>query len=122
MRRPWKSKTQTLQSAEPRMSVERKRTTTISRETQEIFVITRQTQPAITSWCGECATEVNMLQPEEAAAIANVTTRVIYQWIEAALIHHSETETGNVVVCPKLLFQLPAIASISTVVEEEDTL
>ena len=122
MRRSWKSKTQALLPGEPRISVERKRTTTFSRETQEVFVITRPSQSPIRSWCEECATEVDMLRPEEAAAIVDVNIRTIYQWIETARIHHAETETGNVVVCPTLLFQLPETEFNSINVGEEGQL
>jgi len=53
-------------------------------------------------WCEECGIEVDMLNPEEAAAIAQVSTRTIYRWIEAGEIHHVETQEC-LLVCPKQL-------------------
>lgn len=85
--------------------MEKKKTTTITSETHEVFIVRRGSGYSIRMWCGDCATEVEMLKPEEAAAIANVTTRTIYRWIEAAQIHHSESTEGNVVVCPKQFFR-----------------
>lgn len=83
--------------------MEKKRTTIIS-ETHEVLIVRRGREPSMRMWCGDCAAEVEMLQPEEAAAIANVSTRTIYRWIEAAQIHHAESVGGNVIVCPKQLF------------------
>jgi len=105
MRRPWKSKAQQSSTREPKMQVERTKTTTISSETHEVFIVTRTTQGTIRTWCNECAAEVDMLRPEEAAAIAKVSTRTVYRWIEDSQIHHTESDGGNVVVCSKELFR-----------------
>ncbi|MGH9907900.1 MAG: helix-turn-helix domain-containing protein [Pyrinomonadaceae bacterium] len=85
--------------------MEKKKTTTITSETHEVFIVRRRAEPSIRMWCADCAAEVEMLKPEEAAAIANVSTRTIYRWIEDAQIHHCESVGGNVVVCPKQLFR-----------------
>jgi hypothetical protein len=84
--------------------VEKKKTTTIISESHEVIIVRRRTEGSVRMWCVDCAEEVEMLKPEEAAAIANVTTRTIYRWVEAAQIHHCESAEGNVVVCPKQLF------------------
>lgn len=46
-----------------------------------------------------------MLSPEEAAAIAEVDTRTIYRWLEAAKLHFIETSGGSVLVCLNTLSQ-----------------
>lgn len=51
------------------------------------------------SWCGECAEQVRMIRPDEAAIVAAVTPRKIYQWIEAGRLHYSEQPTGALLVC-----------------------
>lgn len=51
------------------------------------------------SWCRECAEEVHMIRPDEAALIAAITQRKIYQWIEAGRLHYSEEPTGALLVC-----------------------
>jgi hypothetical protein len=84
--------------------VDKKKITTITSETHEVFIVRSEGRHPIRMWCPDCAADVEMLKPEEAAAIANVSPRTIYRWIEAAQIHHCEGMGGNVVVCPAQLF------------------
>jgi excisionase family DNA binding protein len=51
------------------------------------------------AWCKDCASVVNFLTPKEAASVAGVTTRVIYQWLEAGKLHYSETADGETLIC-----------------------
>jgi len=44
-----------------------------------------------------------MISPNEAAARLNVSSRVIYQWIEGGSIHFRE-EPGGLMVCETSLF------------------
>ncbi len=104
MRRPWKLKAQGSRATEAETHVEKKKTTTITSESHELFIVRRGAEQPIRMWCPDCAAEVDMLKPEEAAVIANVDTRTIYRWIEAAQIHHGESGEGNVLVCPRQLF------------------
>jgi predicted site-specific integrase-resolvase len=46
-----------------------------------------------------------MLRPEEAAHIARISPRLIYQWVEAGRLHFKETPDGSLFVC---LASLPA--------------
>ena len=85
--------------------MEKKKTTTITSESHEVFIVRRRAESLIRMWCCDCAIEVEMLKPEEAATIANVSARTIYRWIEAAQIHHCERVGGNVMVCSKQLFE-----------------
>ena len=85
--------------------MDKKKITTITSETHEVLIVRRGGGDSIRMWCANCAAEVEMLKPEEAAAIASVSTRTIYRWIEAAQIHHCESAGGNVVVCPNQLFR-----------------
>ena len=81
----------------------REKTTTIKTDTHEIIVVARRSKELIRMWCKVCGIEVDMLNPEEAAAIAQVSTRTIYRWIEAGEIHHVETG-DHLLICPKQLF------------------
>jgi hypothetical protein len=67
-------------------------------ETSEIWVI-RSSTGALPDWCEECGGVVNMLSPEEAAGVADVKVRTIYQWIEADRIHFSESIEGRLLIC-----------------------
>lgn len=45
-----------------------------------------------------------MVTPEQAAALVNVTPRIIYRWVEAQLLHFVEEETGQLLICRNSLF------------------
>ena len=51
------------------------------------------------SWCADCDEQVQMIRPDEAALIAAITPRVVYQWIEAGRVHFSEEPGGSVMIC-----------------------
>lgn len=51
------------------------------------------------SWCDECGEQVRMIRPDEAAIVAAISPRKIYQWIEAGKLHYSEEPTGAPLVC-----------------------
>jgi hypothetical protein len=89
--------------------VAKKKTTIITRESHEVFVIRRPVSQMSRTWCAACSAEVEMLKPEEAAAIADVTTRTIYAWLEAGQVDHTETPEGNVLVCPKCFWRRRAL-------------
>ncbi len=67
-------------------------------EMHEVLMI-RRTAGRSLSWCAECAAEVGMLTPEEAAAIAGVSARSIYRRIEAGQLHFVETPDGRLLLC-----------------------
>ena len=83
-------------------ALEKKKTTTITSETHELFIVTRRSKQSNRSWCPACLREVEMLNPEEAAAIAQVNTRTIYRRIESGELHHIESG-DDLLVCPKHL-------------------
>ena len=66
-------------------------------ETAELWVIRRPR--AIIAWCPECGAQVQMITPDEAAVLTDLTAREIYSWVEAGLIHYLEMPGGFVVVC-----------------------
>lgn len=42
---------------------------------------------------------------EEAVAVAGVSSRVIHQWVEAGLMHFTETPEGHLLICLNSLMQ-----------------
>jgi excisionase family DNA binding protein len=54
-------------------------------------------------WCAECPTRIQMITPDEAAALTGVSTRTIYRWVETHQLHFVETEAGRLLVCPDSL-------------------
>jgi hypothetical protein len=51
------------------------------------------------TWCEGCAGPVEMFTPEEAAALARVTSRAIYRWVEANRVHFTEAPEGYILIC-----------------------
>jgi hypothetical protein len=50
-------------------------------------------------WCARCAAQVEMLAPNEAAAVLQITAREIFRLTETGEIHYSETDAGALFVC-----------------------
>lgn len=79
----------------------RKRTE-ITCETSRFVVLETLTGPN-PAWCAGCGSEQEMVTPEVAAAIASVSTRLIYRWIEAGKLHFLEGSQGSLLICSKSL-------------------
>jgi len=77
------------------------RRTEITIETSRRLVV-RQFRGSLQSWCEGCLANVRMVTPEHAAALLNVSARVIYQWIEAERVHFTEGP-GGLLVCAESL-------------------
>jgi excisionase family DNA binding protein len=77
------------------------RRTEITIETSRRLVV-RRSKDRRTSWCDRCLAEVRMITPEEAAALIDVSSRSIYQWIEAGSVHFHEDRT-RLLVCAESL-------------------
>ena len=74
-------------------------------ETYQVQII-RRGSPEVRAWCDACSATVRMITPEEAAALAQVTTRIIYRRVEAGELHFAETPGGTLLICPGLLTTL----------------
>jgi len=74
-----------------------KKRTEITIETSR-RVIVRHANNWRETWCEQCQGAVRMISPNEAAARLNVSSRLIYQWIEEGSIHFRE-EPGGLIVC-----------------------
>ena len=74
-----------------------KRRTEITVETSR-RVIVRRSRNWRKSWCEQCLSEVRMIDPNEAAALLNVSSRVIYYWIEDGSVHFID-EPAGLLVC-----------------------
>ena len=78
-----------------------KRRTEITIETSRRLLV-RRFGKARVSWCERCLAEVQMISPDEAAALMNVSSRSIYQWLEAGRIHFHEDQSGLLVCADSL--------------------
>ena len=75
----------------------RKRTE-ITIETDRIFVLSRR-KVFVVAWCHECGQRTTMITVDEAAAIAGVSSRTIYRWVESERLHFAETSEGCLLIC-----------------------
>ena len=74
-------------------------------ELHEFYVI-RSDSGSLPPLCAECSTnDAFMVTPEQAAAVAKVSVRVIFRWMELGAIHFIEATDGSLAVC---LRSLPA--------------
>ena len=57
---------------------------TITIEIDRVVLISQRKKSSLTAWCAACASRVRMVTVDEAATIARASSRMIYQWVEAA--------------------------------------
>ena len=71
-------------------------------ERPQVFVINR---PGVSEQksCSRCTGTSGMITADEAAALAGVSTRVIYRCLEDGAIHFIETAKGQLFICLKTL-------------------
>ncbi len=80
-----------------------KRRTEIIVETERVIVVPQATAP-LHLWCHSCSARVEMVTPEQAARLLQVTPRVVYRWVEAQLLHFLEEPDGRVLICRNSLY------------------
>ena len=79
----------------------RRRRMEITVETRQMIIHRSTNQTPI--WCTECASPVQLIEPEEAAVLADVSTRTIYRRVERGQLHFVETDAGKLLICPNFL-------------------
>ncbi len=82
-----------------------KRKAAVTIETERLLVIQRS-RASVESWCAGCAARVDMVGVQEAAAIAGISEREIFQLSEAGPIHFAETTEGRALFCVPSLLKL----------------
>ncbi len=60
-------------------------------------------RPGKRRWCSTCALHVEMMTIDDAALLAQVSSRTIFNWAESGALHVSETPQGLLLVCPNSL-------------------
>lgn len=81
-----------------RTKTKTKKRTEITVETNQTVVI-RQQSRFVRAWCDGCTQPVKLVTAEEAAALAGVTARAIYAFVEAKKVHFTETPDGSLLIC-----------------------
>ena len=67
------------------------------------FLVLRPSTNHAPAWCEACSSPVQWITPEEAAVLANVSTRTVYRWVEAGQLHFIETAKRALLICPNSL-------------------
>jgi hypothetical protein len=57
-------------------------------------------RPGKKRWCATCAHDVEMMSLDDAARVARVNSRTIFQWAESGAVHWDETAEGLLLICP----------------------
>jgi hypothetical protein len=81
--------------------VKTKKRTEVTIEVDEVII--RRSKETTVAWCGPCAENVRMLEANEAALAAGVSSRAIYREVEAGRLHFVEVEGGSILVCQNSL-------------------
>lgn len=79
-----------------RGGMKRKRTE-ITIETDRMFYIS--SPRIVLGWCSACDAQVEMVPVDEAAVLRSVSSRTIFQWVEARQVHSSENANGLLMLC-----------------------
>jgi len=80
-----------------------KKRTEITVKTHRLLVVNRQNSRFVAR-CEKCGEMVEMVVPDEAAAVVGISSRDIYRAIESEEIHF--IETAQVFVCHKSLLEV----------------
>jgi len=80
----------------------KRRRTEVVLEFEEV-VVKRASRARDLAWCEVCRKHVQMMTPDDAAIVAGVSARTVFQWIEASKIHFIELSRDQLLVCGSTL-------------------
>ncbi|PYS89772.1 MAG: hypothetical protein DMF64_16870 [Acidobacteria bacterium] len=96
----------------------RKKRTEVFIETEVEIEVKRRTRRLAPVWCEACGAAVEMVPPDVAALVAEVSARTVFGWVEAGRVHFIETTTGALLVClnslPQALRAAEDVRGLST--------
>ena len=76
----------------------------ITVETERLLVISKQGR-AVEGWCACCGESVELIRPEEAAALSSLSLRALRRQMERGALHYVETPDGVSLICLNSLLQ-----------------
>jgi hypothetical protein len=72
-------------------------------ETEVEIEVKRRARRLAPVWCVGCGAAVEMVPPDVAAVVAEVSARAVFGWVEAGRVHFTETPAGALLVCVESL-------------------
>ncbi len=86
------------------MKANRKLSAVVTLETEEIIVV-KGGRRSMRASCPVCRSIVTMIFAEDAARVAGVGTRKVYEWLESGVLHFIEISGGVAICVPSLYTQ-----------------
>jgi hypothetical protein len=71
---------------------------TITVEIDRVVLVSKH-RSGLVAWCAACASRVRMVTADEAAGVAQASSRDIFRWVEADQLHFTETPEGQLFIC-----------------------
>ncbi|HJQ37689.1 MAG TPA: hypothetical protein VKB93_11175 [Thermoanaerobaculia bacterium] len=71
--------------------------TAITLERERLLVVRRRTNAP--QWCRSCRRWTVPMTVDEVALLCGVTSRAVFQWVEAGAVHSDETAAGLLRIC-----------------------
>ena len=96
-------------------TVKRTKRTEVFVEIEVEIEVKRRTRRLAPVWCEACGAEVEMAPPDVIAAVAEVSARAIFDWVNEGIVHFAETPEGALLVC---LPSLPAASGLRRTASE----
>ena len=72
----------------------------ITAEKNETYIIRQKPRGPVRAWCGSCGEEIECLTVEQTVMLTGLSAREVFRLVEAEGIHFSETDAGNLFICP----------------------
>lgn len=82
------------------------------------LLILRHKRRTAAVYCAQCPVSALLLTPDEAAALAGISTRAIYRWVEDGRLHFLETTEQALLVCLNSLRSLTQKGGDKNVTEQ----
>jgi len=70
-----------------------KRKVQVTIETRQLLIV-KKMNGVSQLWCSECVGDVPLIRPEQAAVLAGVSPQMIDAWMDAGLVHFTESPEG----------------------------
>lgn len=92
--------------------MKKEKTVEITVETEEILILNRRTLRVRPARCEGCGAEVELVSPDLAAFLTEMSELAVYGLIEAGRVHFTETPERTLLVCLNSLISLQPVCGV----------